>query len=128
MLSFSLLHEIDVSAGRRLHNIGDLSDDDVINVMRHQCRQLPEATSDEPGVHLQRLTAIACLRNDGEVFKRDYFVINAGNESAQLQAFFEELQTADRVVTYSRRQSSYDLLCNRALLRELSFLPALANG
>ncbi len=124
MLSFALVHEIDIAAGRRLYGLDDLSDDDVVNVMRHQCRQLPEATTDEPGAHLQRLNAIILLHyRDGE-FRFERLCLAGSAEGEQLAYFLAQLATCQHLVTCSRQHVSSELLRYRALLHGLPFTPA----
>ncbi len=116
VLSLRSLTVPDVEGGRRLYGLDDLSDEDCLNVMRHQCRESAHPGDEALGPHLRRISGMAWAVLD-EDERPSLTALSAGtrqDEPALLAAVFEAVDGIDRLVVRSQR--CLDLVRVRALL------------
>ena len=105
----------DIAGGRRLYGLDGLSDEDCLNVMRHQCRGSATAGDGALGPHLRRLSGVAWSLFDGE--RISVGAVSAGTrdeEPGLLSTLLGLLAGCDRLVVGSR--DCLDLVRVRALL------------
>ena len=116
----------DIAGGRRLYGLDDLSDEDCLNVMRHQCRESSTAGDEALGPHLRRISGMAwAVLDDDRPSIAALSARTRDDEPALLAAVLEALAGSDRFVVGSR--ACLDLIRVRALLHGVPG-PVVAEG
>lgn len=105
----------DVAAGRRLYDLGDLSDKDVAQVMFHVRRQ--ESDSDFLRHHLHRIVAISAALRSGNGFKVWSLGTPESPEKELIERFFDGIEKyAPTLVTWNGGGFDLPVIHYRALL------------
>lgn len=81
----------DVDAGRRLHQLDGLSDEDVAKVMFHKRRE-ETGDSDFLRHHLHRIVAISAVMRSGETLKVWSLGTEASDEAELIRRFFDGIE------------------------------------
>lgn len=106
----------DVAAGRRLHRLDGLSDEDVAKVMFHKRRE-ETGDSDFLRLHLHRIVAISAVMRSADTLKVWSLGTEASDEAELIRRFFDGIERFSPVLV-SWNGGGFDLpvLHYRALL------------
>jgi len=116
LMTFDMASVPDVDFGRRLYNLDDLDDADVVRVMYHRHRQQNGEARDLPA-HQQRLVALSMIRRHGDGIEIESLDASGHEERTMLQAFFHQLERGmPALALWNRGGSHLPLLHYRALV------------
>lgn len=110
----------DIASGRRLHNLHDISDDDVVRAMRHL--QYQKRGSEFMPLHLHRVVAISALveqttSDRSEVRVGSYGQPGTDDEAELVAGFFKTIESKEpRLVSWNGFGFDLPVLNYRALL------------
>jgi predicted PolB exonuclease-like 3'-5' exonuclease len=91
VLVFDIETVPDVEAGRRLHQLDGLSDEDVAKVMFHKRRE-ETGDSDFLRLHLHRIVAISAVMRSGDTLKVWSLGTEASDEAELISRFFDGIE------------------------------------
>ena len=107
VLVFDIETVPDVAAGRRLHQLDGLSDEDVAKVMFHKRRE-ETGDSDFLRLHLQRIVAISAVMRSGDTLKVWSLGAEDSDEAELIRRFFDGIERYSPVLV-SWNGSGFDL-------------------
>ena len=107
VLIFDIETVPDVAAGRRLHQVDGLSDEDVAKVMFHKRRE-ETGDSDFLRLHLHRIVAISAVMRSGDTLKVWSLGAEDSDEAELIRRFFDGIERYSPVLV-SWNGSGFDL-------------------